>query len=138
MKTYTFKIKVDTNMVVVACHMQLEQFFDSVKLSGMESLVVRYPKAYITVCDYEWEDACKNKHFVSSDFSISTLKVLLDSKDLKAYLLSDGFCGFLGDDSDFKCILSQNIADSAADFIVGENKLVDEVLDDKLSETEQE
>lgn len=30
MKTYTFKIKVDTDKVVVACHMQLEQFYDAV------------------------------------------------------------------------------------------------------------
>lgn len=139
MKTYTFKIKVDRDKVVVACHMQLEQFFDSVKMSGMESLVERYPKTYITACDYEWEDKEKNKHFCIGDYSISTLKDLLDSKNLKAYLLSDSFCGFVGDDSDWKQQLSLDIENSAKDFIEDEKKvLVDEVDDAKLSETEQE
>lgn len=139
MKTYTFKIKVDRNKVVVACHMQLEQFFDSVKLSGMESLVKRYPKTYITACDYEWVDKEQNKHFCIGDYPISTLKDLIDSKDLKAYLLSGSFCGFIGDDSDWKQQLSLDIENSANDFIECENKfLQDEVDDDKLSESEQE
>ena len=137
MKTYTFKIKVDTDRVVIACHMQLEQFFDSVKMSGMESLVERYPMTYITACDYTWESNDNVKHFVSCDYSISTLKTLLDSKDLKAYLLSNGFCGFVGDDSDWKKQLSLDIESSAKDFINVENKVLDDEVDDaELSETE--
>lgn len=137
MKTYTFKIKVDTDKVVVACHMQLEQFFDSVKMSGMESLVERYPNTYITACDYDWEDKDNKKHFVSCDFSLSTLKNLLDSKDLKAFLLSAGFCGFVGDNSDFKDQLARDIKISATDFIINEKKVLEEEVNDaELSETE--
>lgn len=132
MKTYTFKIKVDTDKVVVACHMQLEQFFDSVKMSGMENLVERYPNAYITACDYEWLDASKNKHFVTNDFCLSTLKNLLDSKDLKSFLLSEGFCDFIGDDSDFKCQLSNRIVDSASDFIKHEKEILEKGDDEDV------
>lgn len=138
MKTYTFKIKVDTDKVVAACHMQLEQFFDSVKMSGMELLVERYPETYITACDYYWEDKDNEKHFTSCDFSLSTLKNLLDSKDLKAFFLSAGFCGFVGD-SDFKDQLAHDIMISATDFIINEKKVLEEeVNDDELSETTQE
>lgn len=96
MKTYTFKIKVDTDRVVVACHMQFEQFYDSVKMSGMEKLVERYPNAYITASDYHTE--VDDKFFVSLDYVFSDLASLVNSKDLKAYLLSDGYVGFVDDD----------------------------------------
>lgn len=123
-KTYTFKIKVDYDKVVVACHMQLEQFFDSVKMSAMESLVERYPNAYITACDYEWEDKDKNKYFCIGDYSISTLKDLINSKDLKSYLLSASFNGFVGD-NDFSYEFSDKIIESASDFIKAKNEILE-------------
>jgi hypothetical protein len=135
MKTYTFKIKVDSDKVVVACHMQLEQFFDSVKMSGMEKLVERYPAAYITACDYEWFNKNNEKRFCSSDYAVSTLKALLDSNDLKSYLLRDDFCGFVGD-SDWLKQFSLDIVKLGSQFIENEKKIVDEVKDDELSETE--
>ena len=47
METYTFKIKIDDEVVVVACHMQFEQFYDSVKMSGMDKLLERLFKIKI-------------------------------------------------------------------------------------------
>ena len=123
MKTYTFKIKVDTNMVVVACHMQFEQFYDSVKMSGMDKLLERYPYAYITATDYFSVDDCRD--FVTSDYALSDLASLVNSKDLKSYLLSDGFIGFVGDD-DFSYEFSDNIVEAASDFIKDEKKILEE------------
>lgn len=136
MKTYTFKIKVDYDKVVVACHMQLEQFYDSVKMSGMESLVERYPHTFITASDYSY--GANSDFYAEHDFSVSTLADLIHSKDLKAYLLSDSFNGFVDDDY-FSFEKSDKLVKSASDFIMNQNKVLeDEVNDDKLSETEQE
>ena len=133
MKTYTFKIKVDTDKVVIACHMQFEQFFDSVKMSGMENLLVRYPKAYITASDYYDGD-----DFIQDDYALSTLDSLLQSKDLKSYLLSGNFVGFVGDDS-FNVDKSHDIELSAVKFIEEENKFLDdEEVESGISETEKE
>ena len=135
MKTYTFKIKVDYDKVVVACHMQLEQFYDSVKLSGMESLVERYPHTFITASDYSY--GSNSDHYNEDDYSVSTLADLIHSKDLKAYLLSDSFNGFVDDDY-FSKEKSDKLVKYASDFIMNQNKVLeDEVNDAELSETEQ-
>lgn len=136
MKTYTFKIKVDYRKVVVACHMQLEQFYDSVKMSDMQLLVERYPHTFITASDYSY--GANSEFYNENDFSVSTLADLISSKDLKAYLLSDSFNGFIDDDY-FSFQKSDKLVKSASDFIMNQNKgLEDEVNDVELSETKQE
>lgn len=122
MKTYTFKIKVDTDKVVVACHMQFEQFYDSVKMSGMDNLLERYPNAYITATDYYVDDA--DKTFISTDNVLSDLTSLVKSKDLKSYLLSDGFVGFVGD-TGFDFELSDFYMKKASFFIESEKEILE-------------
>lgn len=132
MKTYTFKLKVDSDKIVFAVNMQLEQFFDSVCLTeNLKELCERYPFAYITASDFYSGD-----NFMWIDRPISTLKTLLDSKDLKSYLLSKDFCGFCGEDS-FNKDLSSLIESKASEFIEMEKKVVEddeEVNDVELSE----
>lgn len=136
MKTYTFKIKVDYDKVVVACHMQLEQFYDSVKMSGMESLVERYPHTFITASDYSY--GANSDYYNEDDYLVSTLADLIYSKDLKAYLLSNSFNGFVDDDY-FSYEKSDKFEKAASDFIINENKVLeDEVNDGELSETVKE
>ena len=93
MKTYTFKIKVAPEKVVCAAHMQLEQFFDSVKMTDFSKLLEKYPDTYITASDYYVDDI--DKKFLFDDMTLSPLSSLLSSKDLKAWLISDGFNGFV-------------------------------------------
>ena len=120
MKTYTFKIKVDFDKVVIAVNMQLEQFYDSVKMTNLNNLVERYPEAYITACDYYADDV-----FVSEDYSICKLKTLLSSHDLKAFLLDKDFIGFVGDDS-FDRELSISLEKDASKFMEAEKNLIDD------------
>lgn len=129
MNTYTFKIKVDYYKVVVACHMQLEQFYDSVKMSGMESLIERFPYAYITATDYSFGANADN--YNDYDYSVSTLADLINSKDLKAYLLSDSFNGFVGDD-DFSYEKSDILEKSASDFIKYEKEMLEKGDDEDV------
>lgn len=132
MKTYTFKIKVDSDKVVIAVNMQLEQFYDSVKMTGLDRLVERYPEAYITACDYYGDDK-----FISQDYCLCKLKTLLDSHDLKAFLTDKDFIGFVGDDS-FNEELSDVLKLKASEFIEAEKNIVEEEKDDELSETDKE
>ncbi len=137
MKTYTFKIKVDSDKVVIAVNMQLEQFYDSVKMTNLESFVERYPNAYITATDYYYEKDGEN-HFVSVDFAFCQLSDLLNSKDLKAFLMSKQFLGFYGDD-DFDIEKSSDLKDIASKFIEAEKNIVEdeEEKDDELPETDK-
>ena len=138
MKTYTFKIKVDYDKVVVACHMQLEQFYDSVKLSHLEKLVERYPKAYITASDYSY--GADDGEFVSSDYVFSSLAALVRSKNLKDFLLSDDYLGFVDDDS-FNMESSNDFQLIAHKFIEAEyvaEHEIDSEVDDGISETVEE
>lgn len=131
METYTFKIKIDDEVVVVACHMQFEQFYDSVKMSGMEKLLERYPKAYITACDYKVDDNL----YIHQDFAISDLASLTQSKDLRDYLIDSRFVGFVGDLS-YSVDSSNAIVDIAHNFLVAEKEVInDEGVDDGYSET---
>lgn len=133
MKTYTFKIKVDSDKVIIAVNMQLEQFYDSVKMTKLEPLVERYPEAYITACDYYGDDK-----FISQDYCLCKLKTLLDSHDLKAFLMDKNFVGFVGDDS-FDEELSNALKVKASEYIEAEKNIVDEeVKDDELSEDVEE
>lgn len=135
MKTYTFKIKVDTDKVVIAVNMQLEQFYDSVKMTtGLNGLVERYPEAYITACDYYGD-----YNFISQDFCLCKLKTLLNSHDLKAFLTDKDFVGFVGDDS-FNKELSNALKAQASEFIENEKNIVEdeEEKEDELSETDKE
>lgn len=133
MKTYTFKIKVDSDKVVIAVNMQLEQFYDSVKLTNLDGLVERYPEAYITACDYYGDDK-----FISQDYCLCKLKTLLDSHDLKAFLMDKNFVGFVGDDS-FDEELSNALKVKASEYIEAEKNIVDEEeKEDELSETNKE
>lgn len=139
MKTYTFKIKVDFDKVVVAVNMQLEQFYDSVKMTKLEPLVERYPYAYITASDYHNE-----VEFIKDDYCLSSLRSLLDSKDLKSYLISNEFYGFVGDDN-YNSESSEIFANKAHNFIYDMETCEDvdindeeEVKEDELSETNKE
>lgn len=136
MKTYTFKIKVDSDKVVIAVNMQLEQFYDCVKLTNLKELCERYPHAYITACDYYNDD-----EFIKDDYCLSSLRSLLDSKDLKSYLISSEFFGFVGDDS-FNPDVGDSFMDKAHDYIlsvqVNDVDAFDmEVDDNGLSENEE-
>lgn len=111
MKTYTFKIKVSQKKVVCACNMQLEQFYESVKMTEFNKLLERYPYTYITASDY----VCDGGGFVSLDTCICDLKSLMLSKDLKSWLSSDDFVGFI-DDVDFKNDLERRIFMDAETF----------------------
>lgn len=133
MKTYTFKIKVDFDKVVVAVNMQLEQFYDSVKMTNLKNLVERYPETYITACDYYSDD----ETFVSDDYCICKLRTLLSSHDLKAFLLDKDFLGFYGDDS-FDSALSLFLEEEASKFIEAQKNIVEDEEDEDnevLSET---
>ena len=135
MKTYTFKIKVDFDKVVIAVNMQLEQFYDSVKMTNLTSLVDKYPDAYITACDYYADDV-----FVSEDYSICKLKTLLNSHDLKAFLLDKDFIGFVGDDS-FDKVRCTLLEDDASKFIQSEKIIVEDEEDEDnadVPETDKE
>ena len=123
MKTYTFKIKVDERKVVCACNMQLEQFYESVKMTEFDKLLDRYPYTYITACDYASDDG----KYVYMDMCVSNLKSLISSKNLKTWLSSEDFVGFVGDD-DFKKDLERHIFAEAQDFI--DKEVVDNVGDD--------
>ena len=128
MKTYTFKIKVDFDKVVVAVNMQLEQFYDSVKMTNLSSLVEKYPEAYITACDYYADDA-----FISEDYCICKLKTLLNSHDLKAFLLDKDFIGFVGDDS-FDRDLSISLEEEASKFMEAEKNVVEDEEDEESAD----
>ena len=138
MKTYTFKIKVDFDRVVAAVNMQLEQFYDSVKMTKFDSLVERFPNSYITVTDYYYEKDGE-KHFVIDDFPICQLSVLLDSKNLKDFLMSKQFLGFYGDD-DFDIEKSFALKDMASKFMEVESveNIDTEEDENELSETDKE
>lgn len=120
MKTYTFKIKVDFDKVVIAVNMQLEQFYDSVKMTNLTPLVEKYPDTYITACDYYSDDV-----FVSEDYSICKLKTLLNSHDLKAFLLDKDFIGFVGDVS-YDRDLSISLEKEAFKFMEAEKNVVED------------
>lgn len=124
MKTYTFKIKVDFDKVVVAVNMQLEQFYESVKMTNLIPLVEKYPEAYITACDYYGDDK-----FISQDYCICQLKTLLYSHDLKAFLLDPAFIGFVGDDF-FNEEMSIGFAEKASKFIEAEKNIVEDEEDE--------
>lgn len=128
MKTYTFKIKVDFDKVVIAVNMQLEQFYDSVKMTNLKNLVERYPDTYITACDYYGNDV-----FVSEDYCLCRLKTLLDSHDLKAFLLDKDFIGFVGDDS-FDTIRSTLLEQEASKFIQSEETTVFDEEDEESAD----
>lgn len=132
MKTYTFKIKVDFDRVVIAVNMQLEQFYDSVKMSKLEPLVERYPEAYITACDYYGDDK-----FISQDYCLCNLKTLLNSHDLKAFLMDKNFVGFVGDDC-FNEELSNSLKVKASEYEAEENTIDEEEIHDELPETNKE
>lgn len=133
MKTYTFKIKVDTDKVVIAVNMQLEQFYDSVKMTKLLPLVERYPEAYITASDYYADDK-----FVTQDICLCNLKTLLYSHDLKSFLIDKNFVGFVGDDS-FNEELSNALKVKAFEFIEAEKNIVEkEDKEVELSETVKE
>lgn len=91
MKTYTFKIKIDDRKIVAAVHMQLEQFYDSIKLTDFSKLLEQYPDVYITACDYETDD----KSFVFNDYKLCNLVTLVNSKTLKDWLINPDFLGFI-------------------------------------------
>ena len=134
MKTYTFKIKVDFDKVVCAVNMQLEQFFESVKMTKLTlgELVARYPHAYITACDYHVDD-----DFIDKDFCLSTLRCLLDSGSFKSYLTSSEFFGFVGD-NDFNSSCSAEAVDKARDYILSLEDVDEEVKENvELSENDK-
>lgn len=110
MKTFTFKIKVGSTKVVCAVNMQLEQFFESVKMTDFNKLLDRYPEAYVTASDY-----FDGENYVDKDFALSTLSALCDAKDLKSWLISSNFVGFVGDDT-YSADLQQDIVDVADSF----------------------
>lgn len=91
MKTYTFKLFAQAEEVVVAVHMQLEQFYDSVKMTGFENFLEKYPEAYLTASDYHTSSGA----WYTRDSVIGTLKGLLKSNSLKEWLLSSDFLDFV-------------------------------------------
>lgn len=91
MKTYTFKLFAKAEEVVVAAHMDLEQFYDSVKMTCFEGFLEKYPDAYLTASDYHTSSGV----WYTRDSVIGTLKGLLESKSLKQWLISLDFLDFV-------------------------------------------
>ena len=93
MKSYTFKLFASSEEVVIACHMQLEQFYDSMKLTKetFDKFLEQYPDAYLTAADYHTD----NGLWYTMDSKIGTLKGLIDSKSLKDWMLSSDFLDFV-------------------------------------------
>ena len=142
MKTYTFKIKVDSDKVVIAVNMQLEQFFDSIKLTNFKELCERYPFAYVTATDYYY-DLGEEKIFVKDDYVISSLKNLIDCKNLKQFLTSSNFFGFYGDEDGYNLDGALSLQEKAHDYILScedieDNNDEQEEKEDELSETNKE
>lgn len=93
MKTYTFKLFVSPEEIVIACHMQLEQFYDSMKLTKetFDKFLDKYPDAYLTASDYHTDSGL----WYTMDSKIGTLKALIESKSLKDWMLSSDFLDFV-------------------------------------------
>lgn len=93
MKAYTFKLFAAPEEVVIACHMQLEQFYDSMKLTKdtFEKFLEQYPDAYLTASDYHTDSGL----WYTMDSKIGTLKGLIDSKSLKDWMISSDFLDFV-------------------------------------------
>ncbi len=98
MKTYTFKLFAAPEEVVIACHMQLEQFYDSMKLTkeNLENFLEKYPDAYLTASDYHTESGL----WYTMDSKIGTAKGLIESKSLKDWMLSTDFLDFIDEVKD--------------------------------------
>lgn len=98
MKSYTFKLYASPEEVVIACHMQLEQFYDSMKLTEdtFKLFIERYPDAYLTASDYHTESGL----WYTMDSKIGTLKGLMESKSLKDWMISSDFLDFVQDTYD--------------------------------------
>lgn len=95
MKSYTFKLFASSEEVVIACHMQLEQFYDSMKLTEdtFKSFLEKYPDSYLTASDYHTDSGL----WYTMDSKIGTLKGLIDSKSLKDWMISSDFLDFVQD-----------------------------------------
>lgn len=93
MKAYTFKLFAESENVVIAVHMQLEQFYDSIKLTPdmFRKFLETFPDAYLTASDYHTESGL----WYTMDSKIGTLKGLLDSKSLKDWMISSDFLDFI-------------------------------------------
>lgn len=93
MKAYTFKLFATSEEVVIACHMQLEQFYDSMKLTKetFDKFLEQYPDAYLTASDYHTD----NGLWYTMDSKIGTLKGLIESKSLKDWMISSDFLDFV-------------------------------------------
>lgn len=98
MKSYTFKLFAAPEEVVIACHMQLEQFYDSMKLTKetFDKFLEQYPDAYLTASDYHTESGL----WYTMDSKIGSLKGLIDSKSLKDWMISSDFLDFVQDTYD--------------------------------------
>lgn len=95
MKSYTFKLFASPEEVVIACHMQLEQFYDSMKMTEdtFKLFIEQYPDAYLTASDYHTESGL----WYTMDSKIGTLKGLMESKSLKDWMISSDFLDFVQD-----------------------------------------
>lgn len=93
MKTYTFKLFACPEEVVLAVHMQLEQFYDSMKLTEdtFANFLEKYPDSYLTASDYHTD----NGLWYTMDSKIGTLKGLINSKSLKDWMISSDFLDFV-------------------------------------------
>lgn len=98
MKSYTFKLFAAPEEVVIACHMQLEQFYDSMMLTKetFDKFLEHYPDAYLTASDYHTESGL----WYTMDSKIGTLKGLIESKSLKDWMISSDFLDFAQDTYD--------------------------------------
>ncbi len=132
MQTFTFKIKVSSTKIVCAANMQLEQFFDSVRMTDFSKLLEKYPYAYITASDYS-----AGEGWVYKDYALSPLHVLFDVKDLKSWLMSSLFVGFLGDDS-YSSETEHSIVEKADNYLFCIDMDGDENVGDDTSVEEQE
>nr|CAI9750570.1 hypothetical protein IMFVHALQ_IMFVHALQ_CDS_0003 [Microvirus sp.] len=96
--------------------MQLEQFYDSSKLTSFEGLLKKYPYAYITASDYESSWFCEDLNgFISSDECLCSLKCLCNSKDFRSFLIDPDFFNFVGSDYNRSC--AENQIENAENFI---------------------
>lgn len=135
MKTYTFKIKVSSQNVVAAVHMQLEQFFDSMKLTDFSKLLEKYPYSFITASDYKNLDVVDSsclvlpKAFVSEDEPLCSLRCLVDSKDFRSFLTSSEFFDFYGSEAGHNDVAASQLIEKADNYfieVLGDDKSAEE------------
>lgn len=96
MKSYTFKVKhlntgTEQFETILAIHMPLEAFFESVKQTPyLKSFAEKNPQSIITCSDYYfYPDNSKYPQYLSDDLYYCKLSTLISASSLKSFLIDN-------------------------------------------------